>query len=109
MTGTATLLEAARLLSDPCRHAANTVRFVAADYEEMGPPGLEGASQYASYIKNLSTTQGWKLVAVQDYEQSGWNCADRRRLRQGRRRQQLLRHELLGYRRQQLLQLPRHG
>jgi Zn-dependent M28 family amino/carboxypeptidase len=75
MSGMAAMLEAARLLSDPCRHAANTLRFVASDYEEQTNPGLEGARQYASYIKNLSTTQGFKLVAAQDYEQSGWNCA----------------------------------
>jgi Zn-dependent M28 family amino/carboxypeptidase len=75
MTGMAALFEAARVLSDPCRHAANTLRFVAADYEEQGNPGLEGARTYAGYVKTLSTTQGFKLVGAQDYEQSGWNCA----------------------------------
>ena len=75
MTGMAALFEAARVLSDPCRRAANTIRFVAADYEEQGNPGLEGARSYASYIKQLSTSQGFKLVGAQDYEQSGWNCA----------------------------------
>lgn len=75
MTGMAALMEAARLLSDPCRQPAYTVRLVAADYEEQGNPGLEGARQYATYIKNLSTSQGFKLIAAQDYEQSGWNCA----------------------------------
>ncbi len=75
MTGMAALFEAARVLSDPCRRAADTIRFVAADYEERGSPGLEGARTYASYIKQLSTSQGFKLVGAQDYEQSGWNCA----------------------------------
>ena len=75
MTGMAALFEAARVLSDPCRRAADTIRFVAADYEEQGNPGLEGARAYASYLEQLSTSQGFKLVGAQDYEQSGWNCA----------------------------------
>lgn len=75
MTGMAALFEAARVLSDPCRHATNTIRFVAADYEEQGNPGLEGARRYASYVKQLAATNGFKIVGAQDYEQSGWNCA----------------------------------
>lgn len=75
MTGMATMLEAARVLSDPCRHAAKTLRFVASDYEEEANPGLEGARQYASYLQKLATAQGFKILAAQDYEQSGWNCA----------------------------------
>jgi hypothetical protein len=49
------------------------VRFVAADYEELG--GVEGANQYAMYLENLAQKEGFRIVAVVDPEQSGWNCA----------------------------------
>src|SRR5262249_61532121 len=52
---------------------ALTVRFVASDEEELG--GLAGARNYAAYIKALSQTQGFQLVAAVDDEQSGWNCS----------------------------------
>jgi len=74
MTGMAIMLETARLLSQ-VRNRHYTVRFVAADYEEQSNPGLEGARRYAQYIKNLSQTQNFKLVAAVDNEQSGWECS----------------------------------
>src|SRR5262249_24604766 len=48
----------------------NTVRFVAADYEEWG--GLEGARDYAKYVHDLAQKQGFKLLSAIDNEQSGW-------------------------------------
>jgi hypothetical protein len=48
---------------------------VAADFEEWGAPGLEGARVYAKYLKALSQKEGWKIVGAVDNEQSGWNCA----------------------------------
>jgi hypothetical protein len=75
MTGMATMMEAARVLSASCVTRAKTIRFVAADYEEQGNPGLEGARAYAAAIKQLAASQHFSIVAAFDYEQSGWNCA----------------------------------
>jgi Zn-dependent M28 family amino/carboxypeptidase len=75
MSGMVTLMETARVLAAYKGRLQNTVRFVAADYEEQANPGLEGARQYATYIKKLAADQGFKLVAAVDNEQSGWNCA----------------------------------
>jgi len=73
MSGMAQILEAARILSSYDGRRRRTVRFVAADYEELG--GIEGATQYATYLLNLAKKDGFKIVAVVDPEQSGWNCA----------------------------------
>lgn len=71
MSGMATLMETARVLAAHKGKLARTVRFVAADYEEWG--GLEGARAYAKYIKALSASEKFKIVAAIDDEQSGWN------------------------------------
>jgi Zn-dependent M28 family amino/carboxypeptidase len=73
MTGMATSLETARILAAHKGQLQNTVRFVAADLEEVG--GLVGARNYASYLKALSQKEGFKIIAAIDNEQSGWNCA----------------------------------
>ncbi len=71
MTGMVTLMETARILAEHKNSLQNTVRFVAADYEELGE--LEGARRYATYLKELA--QGnFKILAAVDNEQSGWNC-----------------------------------
>ena len=72
MTGMSILLETARLFVQHRAQLALTVRFVASDEEELG--GLAGARNYAAYIKALSQSQGFALVAAVDDEQSGWNC-----------------------------------
>jgi Zn-dependent M28 family amino/carboxypeptidase len=74
MTGMATLLETARILKQNQAHLKYTVRFVAADYEEHASPGLEGAREYAKYIKALAAKDGFQIVSAVDDEQSGWNC-----------------------------------
>lgn len=71
MSGMATSMETARILAAHKGKLAHTVRFVAADYEEWG--GLEGARAYAKYIKALSESRKFKIVAAIDNEQSGWN------------------------------------
>jgi hypothetical protein len=77
MSGMAILLETARLFALHRAELTYTVRFVASDEEELG--GLAGARNYAAYIKALSQTEGFALVAAVDDEQSGWNCsADKR-------------------------------
>jgi hypothetical protein len=77
MSGMSILLETARLFVKHRDRLTYTVRFVASDEEELG--GLAGARNYAAYIKALSETEGFALVAAVDDEQSGWNCsADKR-------------------------------
>jgi hypothetical protein len=73
MTGMSIMLETARLFVQHRAQLALTVRFVASDEEELG--GLAGARDYAAYIKALSQSQGFALVAAVDDEQSGWNCS----------------------------------
>lgn len=75
MTGMAIQMETARLMALNKNYLRYTVRFVAADYEEWGFPGLEGARVYAKYIKNLSLQNNFKIIAGIDDEQAGWNCA----------------------------------
>ena len=74
MTGMAMLLETARVLVARKAQLANTVRFVAVDYEEHTSPGLEGSRQYAAYLKQKATTEAFQIVAAVDDEQTGWNC-----------------------------------
>ncbi|PWU21001.1 MAG: hypothetical protein C5B49_03290 [Bdellovibrio sp.] len=73
MTGMAITLETARLLVEHKSQLHHTVRFVAADAEELGE--LQGAREYAKYIKDLSQRENFKLVASVDNEQTGWNCS----------------------------------
>lgn len=73
MSGMSIMLETARLFVQHRAQLALTVRFVASDEEELG--GLAGARNYAAYITNLAQTEGFKLVAAVDDEQSGWNCS----------------------------------
>jgi hypothetical protein len=72
MTGMAMLMETARILALHQGELENTVRFVAADLEELG--GLEGSRHYAANLKKTAAAQGFKIVAAVDDEQSGWNC-----------------------------------
>ncbi len=77
MTGMAQIFEAARILRSYQGRLHKTVRFVAADYEELnwvGGLGLEGATQYAYWLSEVARQQGFKIVAAIDPEQSGWNC-----------------------------------
>ena len=73
MSGMSILFETARLFVEHRAQLGLTVRFVASDEEELG--GLAGARNYAAYISALSKTDGFKLVAAVDDEQSGWNCS----------------------------------
>ncbi len=77
MTGMAVSLETARLLAPFANRLKYTIRFVAADHEELG--GLKGAREYAKYISALSKSQNFKIVTAIDNEQSGWNCGSDRK------------------------------
>jgi hypothetical protein len=70
MTGMSIMMETARILNGYRGRLHNTVRFVAADYEEWG--GLAGARAYAKYIQQLSVQQQFHVIASIDDEQSGW-------------------------------------
>lgn len=72
MTGMAILIETARLLVPYQARLQHTVRFVAADEEELG--GLAGARAYANLIKAEAQAEGFQLIAGVDDEQTGWNC-----------------------------------
>src|SRR5262249_541624 len=72
MSGMSILLETARLFVKHRAQLRLTVRFVASDEEELG--GLAGARNYAAYIKALSQSEHFALVAAVDDEQSGRNC-----------------------------------
>jgi hypothetical protein len=72
-SGLAMLMEAARIFAAiPNRH--NTVRFVAADYEEISEN--LGGYAYVSYLKAQATAQGFKIIAASDDDQTGWSCWD---------------------------------
>jgi Zn-dependent M28 family amino/carboxypeptidase len=81
MSGMAIELETARLFVEHASQLGYTIRFVAADAEELGD--LAGARAYAAQIKaeSLGTGSGsgsasgaFQLVAAVDDEQSGWAC-----------------------------------
>ena len=72
MTGMAIEMETARILVAHASQLGVTVRFVAADEEELGD--LAGARAYAADIKAKATAGGFKLIGAVDDEQSGWNC-----------------------------------
>ncbi len=74
MSGMAIELETARLFVAYAKQLRYTIRFVAADAEELG--GLAGARAYAAQIKAESQASNFKLVAAVDDEQSGWSCHD---------------------------------
>nr|HEX4319134.1 M28 family peptidase [Kofleriaceae bacterium] len=74
MSGMAIELETARLFVEHASQLGYTVRFVAADAEELGD--LAGARAYAAKIKADSQAAGFQLVAAVDDEQSGWACHD---------------------------------
>jgi hypothetical protein len=72
MTGMAIELETARLFVEHKAELKYSVRFVAADAEELGY--LAGARSYAATISAESKAKGFKLIAAVDDEQSGWSC-----------------------------------
>jgi len=76
MTGMSMLMETARIFSQHGAELEHTVRFVAADYEEWGDPGLQGARVYAKYIQAKAQRENFKIIAAIDDEQTGWNCAN---------------------------------
>jgi Zn-dependent M28 family amino/carboxypeptidase len=71
-SGLAMELEAGRIFAQhPERDL--TVRFVAADYEEISD-NLDGDYAYRDHLLAQATAQGFQVVAVSDDDQTGWSC-----------------------------------
>lgn len=71
-SGLAMQMEAARVFAAVARRH-NTVRFVAADYEEISS-NLDGDYAYVKYLQNEASTRGFKILAASDDDQTGWSC-----------------------------------
>ena len=71
-SGLAMMLEAARIFSQHANRE-KTVRFVAADYEEISDD-LDGDYAYVKYIQQEAATQGFRILAASDNDQTGWSC-----------------------------------
>jgi hypothetical protein len=72
MTGMAIAVETARILASYRGRLEHTIRFVAADEEELGD--LAGARAYAKQIKTEALAGHWRVLSAIDDEQTGWNC-----------------------------------
>jgi peptidase M28-like protein len=71
-SGLAMLLEAARIFTQFPDRAA-TVRFVAADYEEISN-NLDGDVAYVKYLQAEAKTKGFTILVASDNDQTGWSC-----------------------------------
>jgi Zn-dependent M28 family amino/carboxypeptidase len=70
-SGLAMMMEAARIFARyPNRKY--TLRFVAADYEEISD--LAGDDAYVAYLKGEASKGGFKIVVAADDDQTGWSC-----------------------------------
>lgn len=73
-SGLAIQMEAARLFAQvPDR--AQTVRFVAADYEEISN-NLDGDYAYVKYLQAQAQANGFTILVASDDDQTGWSCWD---------------------------------
>lgn len=71
-SGLAVMMEAARIFASvPDRKY--TVRFVAADYEEISDD-LDGDYAYVKYLQADAKAKGYKIVVAADNDQIGWSC-----------------------------------
>jgi Zn-dependent M28 family amino/carboxypeptidase len=71
-SGLAMQMEAARLFAAiPDR--AQTVRFVAADYEEISN-NLDGDYAYVKYLQGEAAAKGFKILVASDDDQTAWSC-----------------------------------
>jgi peptidase M28-like protein len=71
-TGVAMQMEAARLFAQ-YSDRAKTVRFVAADYEEISS-NLAGDYAYATYLQQQAQADGFQILVASDNDQTGWSC-----------------------------------
>jgi len=73
-SGLAMMMEAGRIFSQ-IKDRKNTVRFVAADYEEISD-NLDGDFAYVKYLQGEAASKGFKILAASDDDQTGWSCWD---------------------------------
>lgn len=73
-SGLAMQMEAARIFSK-LQNRQNTVRFVAADYEEISD-NLDGDVAYVNYLQKEAQEKGFKILVASDDDQTGWSCWD---------------------------------
>ncbi len=71
-TGLAAMMEAARIFASQSERPA-TIRFVAADYEEI-TGDLAGDTAYVEYIQALAAREGFAVIAAANNDMTGWNC-----------------------------------
>lgn len=71
-SGLAMEMEAARVFS-AIADRAQTVRFVAADYEEISD-NLDGDVAYVKYLQADAKAKGYKILVASDDDQTGWSC-----------------------------------
>ncbi|MGE5181873.1 MAG: M28 family metallopeptidase [Acidobacteriota bacterium] len=71
-SGLAMQLEAARIFAQ-ITDRANTVRFVAADYEEISDD-LAGDQAYVAYLQKQAALQRFQILVASDNDQTGWSC-----------------------------------
>lgn len=73
-SGLAMLLESGRIFAQAKRRR-NTLRFVAADYEEISN-NLDGDYAYVRYLVDNAKAEKFKILAASDNDQTGWSCWD---------------------------------
>jgi len=73
-SGLAIQMEAARIFAG-LKGRTNTVRFVAADYEEISD-NLDGDVAYVAYLQREAKAKGFKILVASDDDQTGWSCWD---------------------------------
>jgi hypothetical protein len=71
-SGLAMEMEAARVFA-AIADRAETVRFVAADYEEISD-NLDGDVAYVKYLQADAKAKGYKILVASDDDQTGWSC-----------------------------------
>jgi len=72
-SGLAMQMEAARIFAQS-KDRAYTLRFVAADYEEITT--LQGDDAYAQYLQGEAQQKGFKILVASDNDQTAWSCWD---------------------------------
>jgi Zn-dependent M28 family amino/carboxypeptidase len=71
-SGLAMQLEAARIFAAAPQRAF-TVRFVAADYEEISND-LKGDFAYVAHLRKKAAAEHFTILAASDDDQTGWSC-----------------------------------
>ncbi len=71
-SGLAMIMEAARIFAQHTDRKY-TVRFLAADYEEISD-NLDGDFAYVAALRQKAQAENFKILAASDGDQTGWSC-----------------------------------